>query len=197
MITKRQFLELIQDRLVGGPAKADESKSYPLPMISRIVDIILPSFLMQFPDSVNDISVTDEISVPAGATSVSLSKRPIMGAYSFAYVGDEQGQVEVRDLGMDKALFRLNPNNKRVIVLGNGKTIYVRFKPLGILSVSYVPLVSDMSDDDTIDLNGEGEMFAAICQMVRMNEKFLNDKLNNDLVDPQNYDALRYSQNRQ
>lgn len=184
MISKRQFLELIQDRLVGGPAKADERKNYPLPMISRVVDIVLPSLLRMNPDAINAMSISEDVVVPDGATSVTLGKRPVMGVYSFAYAGDETGQVEVRDLGMDKALFRMNPNNKRVVVLGNGKTLYVRFRPLGVLNVSYVPLVSDMSDNDTLDLNGEGDIFKMICELVRMNDKFLNDKTNNDLIDP-------------
>jgi hypothetical protein len=197
VITKRQFLELIQDRLVGGPAKADERSNYPLPMISRMVDMILPSFLLQNPDAINDMCTSQEIVVPDGATSVSMATRHLMGTYSFAYAGDELGQVAVRDAGTDKALFRMNPRDKRVVVLGNARTLYVRFKPQGALSLLYVPLVSDMNDNDTIDLNGEGEVFAMICSAIRANDKYLNDKLNNDLVDPQNYDALRYSQNRQ
>lgn len=184
MITKRQFLELIQDRLVGGPAKADERKNYPLPMISRMVDMILPSFLKENPDAINDMSITDVVSVPQGSTSITLSKRPIMGTYCFSSVYDDLGQVEVRDLGYDNALRLLNPRSKRVVVLGNGKQLYIRFTPVGNLSLSYVPLVTDMADDDVIDLEGEGEMFSLICQAIRANEKFLNDKLNNDLIDP-------------
>lgn len=185
MITKRQFLELIQDRLVGGPAKADERKNYPIPMISRMVDMILPSFLQKYPDAINDMSVTYLFDVPSGATSVNLTARPIAGTYSFAYAGDDNGQVEVRDIGTDKALKRLNPSIKRVVVLGNSRSVYVHFKPVGQLELTYVPLVSDMADDDQIDLNGEGEVFSLICQAIRANEKFMNDKTNNDLVDPQ------------
>lgn len=193
MITVRQFLELVQDRLVGGPAKADERKNYPIPMISRMTDMILPSFLAKNPDALNDMCIDEEFEIPNGATSFELRKRPIAGTYSFVYASDDQGQVEVRDIGTDKQLRKLNPSVKRVVVIGNGRTTYLRFKPVGKLVLTYVPFITDMSNDDVIDLNGEGELFALLCQAIRMNEKFLNDKLNNDLVDPQNYDALRYS----
>lgn len=185
MITARQFKELIQDRLVGGPAKADERKSYPLPMIARMVDMILPSFLINNPDAINDMAISQEIEVASGATSVTLNSTPIMGTMSFVEVSDDFGQVEVRDIGTDKALSRLNPRNKRVVVLGNKKTIYVHFSPVGNLVFTYVAKFSEMSDDDAIDLNGESDLFGMICQAIRANEKYMNDKTNNDLIDPQ------------
>jgi hypothetical protein len=185
MITARQFKELIQDRLVGGPAKADERKSYPLPMIARMVDMILPSFLMNNPDAINDMAFTEELDVQVGAKDVSLKATPIMGTMSFVEVSDDMGQVEVRDIGSDKALSRLNPSNKRVVVLGNKRSLYLRFNPAGKLVVTYVAKFSEMADDDTVDLNGEGEVFQMICQAIRANEKYMNDKTNNDLIDPQ------------
>jgi hypothetical protein len=185
MISARQFKELIQDRLVNGPAKADERKTYPLQMISRMVDMVLPSVLLNNPDCINDMAITQAVDVPSGSTSIDLAKSPIMGTMSFVDVSDDLGIVEVRDLGTDKALARLNPSNKRVVVLGNKKAVYLRFKPVGILNFSYVPLFSQMDDDDQIDVNGESELFGVLCQAIRANEKYMNDKTNNDLVDPQ------------
>jgi hypothetical protein len=93
--------------------------------------------------------------------------------------------VEVRDIGTDKALSRLNPRNKRVVVLGNKKTMCIHFSPVGNLVFTYVAKFSEMSDDDAIDLNGESDLFGMICQAIRANEKYMNDKTNNDLIDPQ------------
>jgi hypothetical protein len=185
MITARQFKELIQDRLVGGPAKADERKSYPLPMIARMVDMVLPLFLNNNPDSINDMAISQTIEVPSGSTSITLQSTPLMGTMSFVEVSDDMGQIEVRDLGSDKALSRLNPRNKRVVVLGNKKNVYLHFTPVGNLTLSYVAKFSEMADDDSIDLNGESEIFSLLCQMIRANDKYLNDKTNNDLIDPQ------------
>jgi hypothetical protein len=182
MITARQFKEIVLDRLVGGPAKADERKSYPLPMIARMIDMVLPSFLMSNPDAINDMAITQAFDTDA--TSVTLSKPPIMGTMSFVEVSDDMGMVEVRDKGSDLALKRLNPRNTRCVVLDGKDRLFIRFKPMGELNVSYVPLFSSMSDDDVIDLNGESELFSMLCGAIRSNDKYLNDKTNNDLIDP-------------
>jgi hypothetical protein len=184
MITARQFKELIQDRLVGGPAKADERKSYPLPMIARMIDIVLPSFLMNNPDAINDMAMSETLALSDGATNVSLSKTPIMGTMSFVEVSDDLGVVEVRDVGTNKALSRLNPSNKRVVVLSSGKLLYVHFKPVGSLVATYVSKFSEMDDNEAVDLNGESDIFDVLCKAIRANEKYMNDKTNNDLIDP-------------
>lgn len=180
---------MIRDRLSGGPAFADEKDNYPLPLIARFVDMALPVILS------GDSYVLSEMSIPRDLTSaedstgyyVTLNPPSAAGVLGITTVTDDNGDYYVQDKAMAQSFKTLRASNKNAAILFQNKLRFNR-TPSTTVSVTYVPLVSQMADNDQIvmgDQSSELELYNVIVKTIIQTDRWRADKTNNDLTDPQ------------
>lgn len=186
MITKRQFLEVVCDRLSGGPAFADTKDNYPLPLIARFVDMAIPQILNADPYSLSEMSIPRTFT-PASDDNghyVTMNPAPAAGIIAITEIYDEKGDFYIQDKSTSAAFKILRGSNKNGAVLFANK-LRLNRTPEGSVSVTYVPLISQMSDNDQIILaDGELPLYDVIVRGVMMLDRMKADKTNNDLTDP-------------
>lgn len=188
MITKRQFLEVIRDRLSGGPAFADEKDNYPLGLVARFVDMALSTILYNDPLALSQMSIPKEFTAVLGDNgySVTLDPPPAAGIIAVSYASDDKGDYYVQDKQTAQAFKTVRASNKNAAILF-GNALHLNRTPEGQVSVTYVPLVSKMADNDQIiiaDGGSEIALYDIIVKAIMMTDRFRADKTNNDLTDP-------------
>ena len=197
MITKRQAIELIQHRLTGGDTPEDLRRLYPRSIISRVLNLALADIVSRNPYDASDMAVPYTFT-PANDASgyyVTLLPQPIAGTMAIFTVEDEStsdnGYI-VQTKAEATAINILRGGNKSAAILFKDKLRFNR-RPEGNVTVTMVPNVYQMEDDDVLiipgDENGKGEvvLFQACVQML-MSQQFQDD-LNNDAIDAQNMGA--------
>jgi hypothetical protein len=186
MITKRQVIELIQHRLSGGDTPEDMRKLYPKSIIARVINLALADAVTRDPYAANDMSINYVFtpSTDASGHYITLNPRPISGTLSIFTVEDEstndptyfiQTKLEAQALSV------LRGSNKNAAILFGDK---IRFnkKPTGDVTVSMIPNVYQMADDDALIVpNAEMALFT-MCLQVLASPQF-QDELNNSVQD--------------
>jgi hypothetical protein len=197
MITKRQVIELIQHRLTGGDTPEDLRRLYPRSIISRVVNLALSDIVSRDPYSASDMAVpyTFTPATDAQGYYVTLSPQPIVGTMAIFTVEDESSgfnAYSVQTKAESTALNVLRGGNNSAAILFKDKLRFNK-KPTGDVTVTMVPNVYQMEDDDVLiipsDETGKGEMMLfQMCMQVLATQGFQDD-MNNDSIDAQSMGA--------
>lgn len=194
MITKRQAIELIQHRLTGGDTPEDLRRLYPRSVISRVLNLALADIVSRDPYEASDMAVpyTFTPATDANGYYVVLNPQPIAGTMAIFSVEDQStgdnGYI-VQSKAESTAIAILRGGNKSAAILFKDKLRFNR-KPEGSVTVTMVPNVYQMEDDDVLiipsDETGKGEamLFQMCLQMLAV--QAAQDDLNNDSIDAQN-----------
>jgi hypothetical protein len=193
MITKRQVIELIQHRLTGGDTPEDLRRLYPRSIISRVINLALADIVSRDPYEASDMAVP-YVFTPANDANgyyVTLSPQPIAGTMAIFTVEDESSgfnSYSVQTKAESSALNVLRGGNNSAAILFRDKLRFNK-KPEGNVTVTMVPNVYQMEDDDVLiipsDETGAGEMMLfQMCMQVLATQGFQDD-LNNDSIDAQ------------
>jgi len=193
MITKRQAIELIQHRLTGGDTPEDLRRLYPRSIISRILNLALADVVSRDPYEASDMAVPYVFTPATDANGyyVTLSPQPIAGTMAIFSVEDESSgfnAYSVQTKAESIALNVLRGGNNSAAILFKDKLRFNK-KPTGDVTVTMVPNVYQMDDDDVLiipsDETGAGEMMLfQMCMQVLATQGFQDD-LNNDSIDAQ------------
>lgn len=186
MITKRQAIELIQHRLSGGDTPEDLRKLYPRSIISRVLNLALADAVTRDTYLANEMAMnyTFTPQIDTNGSYITLNPRPISGTLSIYTIEDEstndnsyiiQTKVEAQALSV------LRGGNKNAAILFNDKIRFNR-KPVGDVTVSMIPNVYQMGEDDALIVpNAEMALFT-MCLQVLSSPQF-QDELNNSVQD--------------
>jgi hypothetical protein len=193
MITKRQAIELIQHRLTGGDTPEDLRRLYPRSIISRVLNLALADTVSRDPYAASDMAVPYVFTPATDANGyyVTLSPQPIAGTMAIFSVEDESSGLNaysVQTKAESNALNVLRGGNNSAAILFKDKLRFNK-KPEGNVTVTMVPNVYQMDDDDVLiipsDETGKGEMMLfQMCMQVLSTQGFQDD-LNNDSIDAQ------------
>lgn len=193
MITKRQAIELIQHRLTGGDTPEDLRRLYPRSVISRVLNLALADTVSRDPYEASDMAVpyTFTPATDANGYHVVLSPQPIAGTMAIFSVEDESSgfnAYSVQTKAESTALNVLRGGNTSAAILFKDKLRFNK-KPTGDVTVTMVPNVYQMEDDDVLiipsDETGKGEaMLFQMCLQMLASSGYQDD-LNNDAVDAQ------------
>lgn len=194
MITKRQAIELIQHRLTGGDTPEDLRRLYPRSVISRVLNLALADIVSRDPYEASDMAVpyTFTPATDANGYYVVLSPQPIAGTMAIFTVEDESSgfnAYSVQTKAESTALNVLRGGNNSAAILFKDRLRFNK-KPTGDVTVTMVPNVYQMEDDDVLiipsDETGKGEamLFQMCLQMLAV--QVAQDDLNNDSIDAQN-----------
>lgn len=192
MITKRQFIELIQNRLSGGDTPQDVRRLYDREIIARVLNLAFADIVTTNSDAASEVAIeyTFEPTSDSSGYYITLSPMPISGTFGIFSVSDEKGDFIVQDKVMAKSLTSLKGANKNAAILFNNKLRFNR-TPVGSVSVLQVPNIYQMKDDDILVVpmnasNNFGEIqLLNLCVQVMMNPQYQDD-LNNNSIDAQN-----------
>lgn len=193
MITKRQAIELIQHRLTGGDTPEDLRRLYPRSIISRVLNLALADVVSRDPYEASDMAVPYTFTPASDSNGyyVTLSPQPIAGSMAIFSVEDQStgdnGYI-VQTKAEATAINILRGGNRSAAILFKDKLRFNR-KPEGDVTVTMVPNVYQMDDDDILvipsDETGKGEMMLfQMCLQTLMSQQFQDD-LNNDGIDIQ------------
>jgi hypothetical protein len=193
MITKRQAIELIQHRLTGGDTPEDLRRLYPRSIISRVLNLALADIVSRDPYEASDMAVPYVFtpSTDANGYYVTLSPQPIAGSMAIFSVEDQStgdnGYI-VQTKAEATAINILRGSNKSAAILFKDKLRFNK-KPEGDVTVTMVPNVYQMADDDILvipsDETGKGEMMLFQMCLQVLSTQGLQDDLNDDAIDAQ------------
>ena len=186
MITKRQAIELIQHRLSGGDTPEDLRKLYPKSIISRVLNLALADAVTRDTYLANEMAMnyTFTPETDTKGSYITLNPRPISGTLSIYTIEDEStndNSYIIQTKAEAQALSVLRGGNKNAAILFNDKIRFNR-KPVGDVTVSMIPNVYQMGEDDALIVpNAEMALFT-MCLQVLSSPQF-QDELNNSVQD--------------
>jgi hypothetical protein len=186
MITKRQAIELIQHRLSGGDTPEDLRKLYPRSIISRVLNLALADAVTRDTYLANEMAMnyTFTPQIDTNGSYITLNPRPISGTLSIYTIEDEStndNSYIIQTKAEAQALSVLRGGNKNAAILFNDKIRFNR-KPVGDVTVSMIPNVYQMGEDDALIVpNAEMALFT-MCLQVLSSPQF-QDELNNSVQD--------------
>lgn len=189
MITKRNYIDLIQNRLSGGVVPKDVQKVYPRGVIAKVLDMAFADVVINNSDAAADMSLEFSFTASTDANGyyVTLSPRPISGTLSIYDIYDDKNFYNIQDKVMARGIRDLRDNNKLGAVL-YGDKLRLNTTPVGSVRVIYVPRVSEMADDDALyagEVGDNGELMLFTRVMTVLQGKDFQDELNNNAVDAQ------------
>jgi len=189
MITKRNYIDLLQNRLSGGSTPKDLQKMYGRGSIARVLDFAFNDVCINNSEAAADMSIeyTFTPSSDSQGYFVTLSPQPIAGTLAVFTIYDDKNSYNIQDKLMARGIMTLRGANKFGAILFGNK---LRFNttPVGNVNVTMVPRVSEMGDNDIlyggqVGDAGEVNLFNMILQVLQ-GEK-IQDELNNNAVDSQ------------
>ena len=186
MITKRQAIELIQHRLSGGDTPEDVRKLYPRSIISRVLNLALADAVTRDTYLANEMAMnyTFTPEIDTNGSYITLNPRPISGTLSIYTIEDEStndNSYIIQTKAEAQALSVLRGGNKNAAILFNDK---IRFnkKPVGDVTVSMIPNVYQMNEDDALIVPKAEMALFTMCLQVLASPQF-QDELNNSVQD--------------
>lgn len=191
MITKRNFIDLIRNRLAGGTSPQDLNKMYPYGVVSKMVNLGMADVVRSNPTASFDMAIEYQYEVKKDANGfyIDLYPQPIIGTDSIYMITDEGGNsYDSQDKVTASALSILRGKNSDAAIYFGNK---IRFnkEPNGKIFLTQVPNVYQMEDDDILIPNmgpedfGETQFFQMIFNLLKTPE--YQDNLNNNSIDAQ------------
>jgi hypothetical protein len=187
VLTKIDCCNIIQIELASGKVSADLWQKYPIPVISRILNVVLDEICMKNPAVRNAMAIPRELTYALSGNYyvASLSPMPLSGVYGFAYIYDDKvKQYSLRTPSLNGVLAVLNPSGGDFAVLELNNRLKFSQKPVGTLIASYIPNVQEMEDSDLLLLPGsESYLIQATLNIFRSRKDQVQEILNDSKVD--------------
>jgi hypothetical protein len=188
MITKRQLVETIQNRLASGDVTDDLRGKYPYQVISYILNLAYTDAVFSNPNAKKDLSVRYEapVSCKNGQYSAVLPVLPLLGSEGVVYVEGEgcvwypirMGSTENRMMNLIK------PQTDKITCYIVGKKIFFNYKPTDNVYMDIIPNVAQMDDNDVITIPGqEAALYNMVIQMIQQTNTKPEEVYNNAVAD--------------
>jgi hypothetical protein len=189
MITKRNLIETLQNRLIGGDCPDDLKGMYHPQILEQVISGVLADFYVNNPQALRYMGAPRVVQ-PVQVGSKWRAKSPVpplSGSRSLLWVYgcDEddwyvviQGEVGYHTMKV------LKPSRCRVGVYYENGYLHFTEKPSDSVTVIMVPNVSEMGDDEDILVTGEDAAFFDTCfKFLRSMEAQRGEILNNTRED--------------
>lgn len=188
MITKRQLIETIQNRLASGDVTEDIKGKYPYQVIAYVLNLAYTDAVFGNPNAKKDLSVrySSEVTCQHGQYSVKLPVLPLLGSEGITYVeGSDCTWYPIRMGSTENRMMNLiKPQTNLITCYLRGKKIYFNQKPTETVFFDIVPNVADMDDDDIISIPGqESAIYNMVIQMIMQTNTKPEEVYNNGVPD--------------
>lgn len=188
MLTKRQLIEVIQNRLAGGDVTDDIKGKYPYQVIAYLVGLVYTDVVYSTPQAKKDASVTYDLTRQgvAPAFYVELPVTPLLGSDSITYISGSDGSFYPTRMGTieNRIMNILKPQTNYVTTYLKGRKIYFNGTPTEEVSVDLIPNPNTMSDDDYIVAPGkESAIFQMVVQLILQTGTKPEEVYNNNVPD--------------
>jgi hypothetical protein len=188
MITKRQLIETIQNRLASGDVTDDLRGKYPYQVIGYVLNLAYTDAVFSNPNGKKDLAVRYETSVSCknGQYSAKLPVLPLLGSEGVLYVEGEgcvwypirMGSTENRMMSLIK------PQTDKVTCYIMGSKILFNRQPTEKVYMDIIPNVAQMDDDDIITIPGqEAVLYNMVVQMIQQTSIRPEEVYNNAVPD--------------
>jgi hypothetical protein len=188
MITKRQIIETIQNRLASGDVTDDLRGKYPYQVIAYVLNLAYTDAVYNNPNAKKDLSVrySANVSCNHGEYSAKLPVLPLLGSEGITYVEGSNcvwypirvGSTENRIMNMIK------PQTDKITCYIRSSKIYFNEKPTDVVYLDIIPNVAEMGDDDVISLPGqEANLYNMVIQMIMQTNTRPEEVYNNAVPD--------------
>ncbi len=188
MITKRQIIETIQNRLASGDVTDDLRGKYPYQVIAYVLNLAYTDAVYNNPNAKKDLSVrySANVSCNHGEYSAKLPVLPLLGSEGITYVEGSNcvwypirvGSTENRIMNMIK------PQTDKITCYIRSNKIYFNEKPTDVVYLDIIPNVAEMDDDDVISLPGqESNLYNMVIQMISQTNTRPEEVYNNAVPD--------------
>ena len=137
MITKRNFIDLLRNRLSGGTSPQDMDKMYPYGVVSKIVNLGMADVVRSNPSVSFDMAIEYEYEVKSDSNGyyIDLTPQPIIGVDSIYMITDEGGNsYDSQDKVTASALKIMRGNNNKDAAIYFRNKIRFNRKPVGPVS---------------------------------------------------------------
>lgn len=175
MITKRNLIDTLQNRLTGGDCPDDLKGLYHPQILEQVIQGVFSDVIANNPQLYRELgvgySLTRSEQTVGGETKwvADLSVSPLQGSKSVLYVYgcDENDWYTIIQGKYGNHMMRiLKPSRCRIgTYYEDGKLVFTD-KPHETMTAYIVPNVSDMEDDDEIILPGNDSLFFDACFMI-------------------------------
>lgn len=188
MITKRQMVELIQNRLAGGDVTEDIKGKYPYQVIAYLIGLVYTDVVYSNPQAKKDASVPYDLERQGAAPRfyVELPATPLMGSESLTYVSGSDGCWYPSRMGSieNHIMNILKPQTNLVTNYLQGRKLYFNGTPTETITVEMIPNPNSMSDDDYLTAPGkEAAIFQMVVQMIQQAGLKPEEVYNNNVPD--------------
>lgn len=190
MITKRNLIDTLQNRLVGGDCPDDLKGLYPEQILEQIVQGVFSDVLAKSPMMMKQLGIAYEVTPVQNSSQkwvAPLTVKPLQGSQSilYAYGCDEndwytiiQGRYNNFVMGI------LKPGRCRIGTYYEDGGLVFTDKPNATVTAYLVPNVSDMEEDEEIILPGNESVFFDACfRLIKQMGVNPTETINNTKVD--------------
>ena len=166
MITKRNFIELVQDRLSGGEATMDVQGKYSYGAIEEVMTIVFSDIVSK------DRVLAEQMAIPYPLTvtnnKVLLPAKPIMGTKGIVWIEGKTGLIPFsQGIGESSIMSYILPQLQRAAINVTGN--YLFFKGITdannlseAITVSMIPTIKDLDEDDNVVVEANFATFYAL-----------------------------------
>ncbi len=188
MITKRQLIETIQNRLASGDVTDDLRGKYPYQVIAYVLNLAYTDAVFGNPNAKKDLSVryTATVACNHGQYSAKLPVLPLLGSEGITYVeGSDCTWYPIRMGTTENRMMNIiKPQTNLVTCYMRGHKLYFNTKPTDTINLDIVPNVADMDDDDIISIPGqEANIYNMVIQMIMQTNTKPEEVYNNGVPD--------------
>lgn len=146
-MTKRIFIELVQDRLSGGDATMDVQGKFSYAAIEQTTNIVLSDIVSKDRGLVEQFAVSNSYTV--NSNKVLLNPKPIVGTKGIVFVNSEYGMIPVsQGLGESSIMSIIMPQMVKSVKSLVGSYLFFTGIPDGtVVEVILVPDFAAMDED--------------------------------------------------
>jgi hypothetical protein len=187
MITKRRFIELVQDRLAGGDATMDVQGKYAYTVIEEAINMVFSDIVSKDRYLAKEMAITYDQLVVCNKTL--LSARPILGMKGIVWIEDSNGVNIPSAQGFEenKIMDYIMPQVGRKATNITGS--YLFFKGVTTsniqsveIIITMIPNIKDLDEDDNLIVEDKfTQMYDLVRQIVEPNKP--QDILDNNVPD--------------
>jgi hypothetical protein len=147
-MTKRVFIELLQDRLTGGSATADVIGKFHYGAIEQAIDVVFSDIVSSDRNLAVQMAVPTTVNVVGNKALLSVS--PILGMKGVISIEQgEQSIVAINGYEEFQLMKVLNPNLRKAAYSVRGS--YMFFKGVeGEVEIGLIPMIASLDDEDSI-----------------------------------------------
>lgn len=189
MITKRDLITTLQNRLSGGDCPDDVKGKYHPQVLERVCDMVFTELVFSNPNLAKDLALPYTVT-PTDVNGTWTATLPVPLAFDsksiiWVWGCDPSDRYVVNDGIIGKAMMLvLKPHSARISFYPDGDVVKFSRKPNSTVTMYLIPNISSMDEDDQIVLTGkESTFFMACFQAIRAMDGRPMDVINNQKPD--------------